>query len=400
MFFKKMTNQPVRRVFVLISIIYSSLHATAQHNQVRSALSLFSNDSIDTYVKQLSGIKPISLTDTIKTRQANTDGNELAFQFITKRMLSWNLEVDSQTFSSKGKNLIVTKQGYKSNRFILLGAHFDDVGNNQSLNMFPGADDNASGTAATMEAARIISQYEWPFTIKFAFWDEEELGLLGSKAYCPPNDIDNFMGYVNLDMIAWDSNNDSSFEIHSNSVSNSSELAQRAVNAISDYKIPLKYKLVNPGDPATDHQSFWGDGMTAIGLNEEYSGSDFNPNWHQITDSITKFNLPYFHSIAKLALATIADCAIDTNRILLVNKISHEKPQLYPNPAKDILHLKLPITNNKIIKIIDLQGKILYESVLGPSDQIIDIRQIDNGLYYVQINGDNFYTISKLIIIN
>ncbi len=53
----------------------------------------------------------------------------------------------------------------------IIGAHIDDV---QGA---PGADDNASGLVATLLAVDILSQHDWGFTLRFAFWTGEELGL-------------------------------------------------------------------------------------------------------------------------------------------------------------------------------------------------------------------------------
>ena len=44
--------------------------------------------------------------------------------------------------------------------------------------------DNASGSAAVLEAARILSQYCVDYTIKYAFWDEEERGLDRKRLLC------------------------------------------------------------------------------------------------------------------------------------------------------------------------------------------------------------------------
>jgi Zn-dependent M28 family amino/carboxypeptidase len=59
----------------------------------------------------------------------------------------------------------------------IIGAHIDDVTGT------PGADDNASGSVATLLAADILSQYDWGCTLRFAFWTGEEQGLLGSDVY-------------------------------------------------------------------------------------------------------------------------------------------------------------------------------------------------------------------------
>ena len=62
----------------------------------------------------------------------------------------------------------------------LIGAHLDDMPVGPTA---PGADDNASGSAAVLVAADILSQYQWGCTLRFAFWTGEEQGLLGSAAY-------------------------------------------------------------------------------------------------------------------------------------------------------------------------------------------------------------------------
>ena len=81
----------------------------------------------------------------------------------------------------------------------IIGGHIDDV------NGTPGADDNASGSVATLIAADILSQYQWGCTMRFGFWTGEEQGLLGSAAYAQHvyNAGENILGYLNLDMIAW-----------------------------------------------------------------------------------------------------------------------------------------------------------------------------------------------------
>lgn len=386
-------------IFILLSAYTSRIFA--QHVMVQDALTKFSNDSLETFVKRLTGILPIYGNDTIRNRQANTEGNDQAFNFISNSMLSWGLKVDSQRFSFMGRNLIATKKGRLSDRFLLMGAHYDAVGENgqpRPFTVYPGADDNASGVAATMEAARILSQYEWPFTIKFAFWDEEESGLVGSRAYCRPDDVELFMGYINLDMIAYDGDNDSLFEIHTSDIAYSRLLAQRIISTLQTYQIPLKYKVVDPGDPATDHKSFWNTGMTAVGINEIYRGADANPNWHMFRDSITRFNLPYFRSMAKLAMASIADCAMDTLSILgISDQAANATVQIYPNPVKERLNIVTNIHSEWDLKLIDVQGRILYYDHISQTDYAINMAAFNPGFYILQISsGQSLRTIKIL----
>jgi hypothetical protein len=84
-------------------------------------------------------------------------------------------------------------------RIYIIGAHYDHVAGDM-----PGGDDNASGTAGVLEAARIMSQYQFESTIRFIAFNAEEDGLLGSKDYVDnhvlPNG-ENIVGMINLDLI-------------------------------------------------------------------------------------------------------------------------------------------------------------------------------------------------------
>lgn len=61
----------------------------------------------------------------------------------------------------------------------------------------PGADDNGSGTVAVLEAARVLSPFEFDYTIRFIAFDEEEIGLV--EAMCmrsaPSNRNEQFLAY-------------------------------------------------------------------------------------------------------------------------------------------------------------------------------------------------------------
>jgi hypothetical protein len=78
----------------------------------------------------------------------------------------------------------------------LVGAHYDSVNN-------PGADDNASGVAAVMELARVMTQYQFDATLVFVAFDREEQGLHGAYAYTAAHDTSKIRGMLSLDMIAY-----------------------------------------------------------------------------------------------------------------------------------------------------------------------------------------------------
>jgi Zn-dependent M28 family amino/carboxypeptidase len=59
----------------------------------------------------------------------------------------------------------------------VVDAHYDGV------SISPGADDNGTGVVGVLEAMRILSKYSTNKTIRYALFDLEELGLVGSNVY-------------------------------------------------------------------------------------------------------------------------------------------------------------------------------------------------------------------------
>ncbi len=89
---------------------------------------------------------------------------------------------------------------------VVVGAHFDHLGQLPfRADHFPGADDNASGTAVVMELARLVgaSHLAPARTLVFAAWNGEELGLLGSRhwAGAPPYPLAATVAAFSIDMV-------------------------------------------------------------------------------------------------------------------------------------------------------------------------------------------------------
>ncbi|MBY0313479.1 MAG: M20/M25/M40 family metallo-hydrolase [Phycisphaerales bacterium] len=102
-------------------------------------------------------------------------------------------------------NLIVEFKGRgpAASEVLILGAHFDAVPNS------PGADDNGTGTAALLEAARVLKDRPLQRTIRLAFFNLEEVGLVGSRAYAqrirPELEAGTIrvVGMVSMDMLGY-----------------------------------------------------------------------------------------------------------------------------------------------------------------------------------------------------
>ncbi|GGG47847.1 peptidase M28 [Croceivirga lutea] len=103
-------------------------------------------------------------------------------------------------------NVVAIKRGTKfPNRYIIMSGDIDSRVSdpNDFTSTSPGANDNASGMAGTIEAARVLSKYNFESSIIFVGLSGEEQGLFGGKglaAYAKNNNWD-IVGVLNNDMI-------------------------------------------------------------------------------------------------------------------------------------------------------------------------------------------------------
>jgi autotransporter-associated beta strand protein len=117
------------------------------------------------------------------------------------------------TQQSDYQNVVAELPGTETpDRIFIIGAHYDHRNDNAEA---PGGDDNASGSAAVLEAARVLGRYQFKSTLRFVNWGGEEGRMLGSWDYArnviKPNSDPahhNLVGLLNLDMVlrpGWDS---------------------------------------------------------------------------------------------------------------------------------------------------------------------------------------------------
>jgi len=276
---------------------------------VQAVLEKISLDSLLLYVKQISGSLPVKLDEGreawIQSRYRTRADNDTAAQFLMVQARSFGLQPQEQRFGSMGKNIIAEQRGWRfPNQKYIICAHYDDLPADGER--APGADDNASGCAAVLEAARILSRMAFPYTLVYIWFDEEEQGTLGSREYSrlARANGDSILGVLTLDMIGYDANQDGRAEVHVRPVANSVYIAERTFELNSNYGVNLELLLFNPGLTGSDHSPFWTQGYGAVLLIED-THSDFNRHYHTEHDSLAYFNLDYFHRCSQLALLTI-----------------------------------------------------------------------------------------------
>lgn len=138
----------------------------------------------------------------IGSRTMDTPTHQQAEEYISTTLKEMGYSPVKQTFQNENgvdaANIIAEKPGL-SNRVMIVGGHYD------SVSAGSGVDDNGSGVAVMLEAAKRISEIQTPFTIRFIFFDSEETGLEGSKFYTArmtQEEIDNTVAMINLDSLA------------------------------------------------------------------------------------------------------------------------------------------------------------------------------------------------------
>jgi Zn-dependent M28 family amino/carboxypeptidase len=248
----------------------------------------------------LTGTAPMANGKTIPER-GGIAGRELARQYLIGTMSGLGLQVERRKYRANGENILATlKATTATDEYIVIGAHMDSVNNR-------GADDDGSGSAAVLEAARVLSQMpERRANILFAWFDEEELGLVGSKVLAKELKQQGLKitSMHQIDMLGWDKDGDGAIE-----------LARpegvlwdyyQMVNKTHGLNIPLH--RTNTGQ--SDHVSFANQGYKSVLLIEEYVNGDTTPFYHRKTDTIDTINFDFLTGGTKLVTAVVSDMAM------------------------------------------------------------------------------------------
>ena len=119
-----------------------------------------------------------------------------------------SVRVDSEVFDQPSHNLLAVYEGVDpdlADEVIVIGAHIDHVGTDPVTGeIFNGADDNASGSAVLMELARAMESRPPPSrTVLLAWWNAEEIGLIGSCDYVdwPVFPLEDTVAMFSVDMV-------------------------------------------------------------------------------------------------------------------------------------------------------------------------------------------------------
>jgi len=230
----------------------------------------------------------------------------------------------------KGSNVLGYIEGTDlKDELIIITAHYDHLGKHDSL-VFNGADDDGSGTAATLEIAEAFMLAKKAGngprrSVLIMPVSGEEKGLLGSKYYTdhPIYPLDKTVANLNIDMIGrlddWHDSANYVYLIGADRLSQELHEISEKVNE-KHIGLNLDYKFNEEDDPnryyyRSDHYNFAKNNIPVIfyfnGVHEDY---------HKVTDTIEKIDFQKIETITRLVFLTAWELANRDERIIIDNK--------------------------------------------------------------------------------
>jgi hypothetical protein len=255
-----------------------------------------------------------------------------AADYIADQLVGFGYSVQGDPIGGS-ENLIAEWTGTTNpDEIFLIGAHFDTVPGS------PGADDNASGIAGMLEAARVLSAGEYESSLQFVAFAFEESGLLGSaqlaQAYQAAGE--NVSGMISVEMIGYTcpapcqtpffdalpclnvgtpgvTAGDFIAAVANNT---SASMLSSFVAAAQAYApgLPTNTAAVAgtgtcfPNSRRSDHASFWDVGYPAMMLTD--TANFRNPNYHQATDTLATLDLAFATDVTRAIVGQAATQAV------------------------------------------------------------------------------------------
>ncbi len=225
-------------------------------------------------------------------------GNAMAIDYLAERLRSFGYEPELEWFDARGvrtANVIATLTGSSDPAVIyVVSSHFD------SSSRGPGADDNSSGTAALLEAARVLAGQPMPATIRFAFFTGEEVGLLGSREFVrrAVEKGDQLVGALNNDMVGW---------AEDHRLDNTIRYANPGIRDLQHSAAILYSDLVThdaryfKGTDAHAYVDAFGDIVGGIGSYPILA----SPHYHQTHDVLETINHPLVSEVSRVTVASV-----------------------------------------------------------------------------------------------
>jgi hypothetical protein len=269
-------------------------------------------------VSQTELTSSITGLEGLGTRYTMGQGDERARDHLVGRIMSMGLLAELDPFPIAGEtanNIIVKYPGaVEPDVVYIFSAHYDST-SNTAATAAPGADDNASGVSAVLEAMRLLTKYSFKYSIWFVFTAAEEQGSIGSKhlAEALKTQGVDVRGVIAPDMIGyWPQGENDQMDILGDPASTT--LVDRMANVATALGVGFK-KYVNHGYCyGDDHTSFQEAGFPSITPMDCVEAHNLptdeeTPHYHATTDVISTLHMGFTTKVVGVIIVTLAQLA-------------------------------------------------------------------------------------------
>jgi hypothetical protein len=253
--------------------------------------------------------------------------------------------------------------------YVIAGGHLDHNGVTNGI-VYNGADDNASGSAVTMEVARLLAanQVKPKRTLIFALWAGEEQGLIGSQFYSDhPTDgvsMDKTAAYFNMDMVGLGDRIGAPGALNFPTIFD-------VIMKDQDPEIAKKVDPSQDGPGGSDYSAFMERGIEALALMT--SGRGGHPDYHDSGDDPSKIEADVLGWTGQFVLQGMLNVANETTASLLIpDRLVQYQSQRFAPPdisgaTERSWQYVRASTNDELLGLIAQRAKELQASAGAPA---------------------------------
>jgi len=373
-------------------------------------------------LNDLSGANIVKIGDEeikFSQRLHKSELNFKAAQYINNLFIKFGYEANfvsvypSGWVTSLETSYVVKKGSKKPNEVVLFCANFDTPTppkEKSELDTMPGANNNASGIAIMLEAARILENYEAEKTIVFAAFDD-----CTNSSFGPVHLIDSLR---NIDFSKREyiflSNLGRQLELNSSTIfSFDTTKISAIVDAFkqADHYLNLQTNIIKVNKGFTVLMSPSTPNLSEITFSNAFRAKDTISNTNM--DVFDNLNLQYFSDNAKLAISALAVLAMAKPKGTNISNEFENSTLIYPNPASDYINITLPenmysnptlkhgidnvVENVQIFNMLGVEviHPVSYAATPQDGNVRIEISHLPVGVYYVRI-GDKVEKFVKI----
>jgi hypothetical protein len=268
---------------------------------ISNIISVITPQSSGSYISDLSNIP---------TRYSYAAGCRQAEQYVFNKFDSLNLTSSFFSYQYNNttmRNVVGQRPGIvHPDSIIIVCAHLDCTSENPSQRA-PGAEDNGTGVAVVLEAARALRRCQTDLTIRFVVFTGEEQGLIGSSIYADSclRAGEKIAAVINVDMVGYSGLYAQDMHIFSDP--GSYELGAFGAQMLSTYTAldTVPHYNASP-EYGSDHYPFSTRGYPAIFFIDAWDGFDWYPYYHTVADTMGNLNLNQQAAIARAITAMSA----------------------------------------------------------------------------------------------